>query len=126
MEGMDDEISDIICDLQNAAISSTQSLRRVALEPSDHFFLPSSKEYQGYGDSRSSQEERKEKSPSCSNPRISAHSVLGQILFDACVPKNIEEGWDIKFSGSLNGQPYASARIRSPLNAIKFMRRSRL
>lgn len=120
MEAMHDVILDIICDLQNAAVSSNQSLQRVARGPSDHFFLPS------YGDSWSSQEERKEKSPSCFNPRESAHGVLGQILFDAFVPKNIEEGWDIKFSGSLNGQPYASANRRLPLSAIKFIGRSRL
>ncbi|KAL3538886.1 hypothetical protein ACH5RR_002252 [Cinchona calisaya] len=123
--GSPDEISDLICDLQNAAVNSNQSLRRVAVGPDDHFFLPSSMEHENCRDSLSSLEERKEKSPSCTNPRINAHSVLGQVLFDACVPKNIE-GWDIKFSGSLNGQPFASASRRSPLNAIKFIRRSRL
>ncbi|KAM7482515.1 hypothetical protein LguiB_007098 [Lonicera macranthoides] len=130
MEGMHGELSDLICDLQNAAVDSNQSLRRVALGPNDHFFLPSSAEYQTSNSTDSSgslQDEPKERSTQSSSPppSISAHSVLGQVLFDACVPKNIE-GWDIKFSGSLNGQPFASASKRSPLNAMKRIRRSRL
>lgn len=126
MEGMNDKICELICDLQNAAVDSNQSLRRVALGPNDHFFLPSSAEYQNARESGSLQDEQKERISNLQNaPSINAHTVLGQILFDACVPKNIE-GWDIKFSGTLNGQPLASARKRSPLNALKGIRRSRL
>lgn len=40
MEGVNDEISELICDLQKVAVNSNQSLTRVALGPSDHFFLP--------------------------------------------------------------------------------------
>ncbi|XP_056161026.1 uncharacterized protein LOC115685683 isoform X2 [Syzygium oleosum] len=120
-----DEISELICDLQNAAVNSNQSLRRVATGPSDHFFLPSSVN-DGYAASGSSDNERKESSNLAQNaPGISAHSILGQMLFDICVPKNVE-GWDIKFSGSLNGQPYACARKLSPSRDIKSIRRSRL
>lgn len=123
---MHDQICELICDLQIAAVDSNQSLRRVALGPNDHFFLPSSAEQQNEGNYGSLQEDRKERSPrSSSPPRINGHSVLGQVLFDACVPKNIE-GWDIKFSGSLNGQPLASVRRNSPLSALKSFRRSRL
>lgn len=113
------EISDLICDLQNAAVDSNQSFRRVAVGPNDHFFLPSSSsEYQN------SREYGKDRLAHRSTPCISANSVLGQALFDACVPKNVE-GWDIKFSGSLNGEPLASiSRRRSPFRAIKH--RSRL
>ncbi|CAK9181253.1 unnamed protein product [Ilex paraguariensis] len=126
MEGLHDEMCDLICDLQNAAVDSNQSLRRVAQGPNDHFFLPSSADHQNVRDSGSLQDDRKERSTYSPNlPNISAHSILGEILFDACVPKNIE-GWDIKFSGSLNGHPFASARKHSPLNAIKCIRRSRL
>ncbi|KAK3025600.1 hypothetical protein RJ639_042098 [Escallonia herrerae] len=125
MEGMQDEISDLICDLQDAADNSNLSFRRVAVGPNDHFFLPSSAEYQNGRDS-SLQEEQRERSHNLpSPPSISAHTVLGQILFDACVPKNIE-GWDIKFSGSLNGRPVASACKKSPLNSFKRIGRSRL
>ncbi|KAK3024508.1 hypothetical protein RJ639_043700 [Escallonia herrerae] len=125
MEGMHDEISDLICDLQDAADNSNLSFRRVAVGPNDHFFLPSSAEYQNGRDS-SLQEEQRERSHNLpSPPSISAHTVLGRILFDACVPKNIE-GWDIKFSGSLNGRPIASACKKLPLNSFKCTRRSRL
>ncbi|CAI9764390.1 unnamed protein product [Fraxinus pennsylvanica] len=123
MDDMHDEVSDLICDLQNAAVDSNQSLRRVAVGPNDHFFLPSSA---GYGNSRdfgSVPEEQKERSPNRSNPCMSAHSVLGQVLFDACVPKNVE-GWDIKFAGSRNAKPLASVRRRLPFDAAKH--RSRL
>lgn len=128
MEGMHDEISDLICDLQEAAVNSNQSLRRVAQGPSDHFFLPSSAEYHSNRDSATLQDEQKERSiylPNSSSTSINANSVLGQILFDVCVPKNVE-GWDIKFGGSLNGQPFASARRNSPFHSIKCIRRSKL
>lgn len=125
-EGMHDEISELICDLQKVAVNSNQSLRRVALGPSDHFFLPSSVEDHNGRDSSSLQDEQKERSIYLPNPpSLNAHSVLGQILFDVCVPKNVE-GWDIKFGGSLNGQPFASARRFSPFHGIKCNRRSRL
>ncbi|XP_022868854.1 uncharacterized protein LOC111388396 isoform X1 [Olea europaea var. sylvestris] len=115
MDDMHDEVSDLICDLQNAAVDSNQSLRRVAVGPNDHFFLPSSAGYGNSRDSWSVPEERKERSPNRSNPCMSAHSVLGKVLFDVCVPKNVE-GWDIKFAGSV--------RKRLQFNAIKH--RSRL
>lgn len=125
-EGMHDEISESICDLQKVAVNSNQSLRRVALGPSDHFFLPSSVEDHNGRDSSSLQDEQKERSIYLPNPpSLNAHSVLGQILFDVCVPKNVE-GWDIKFGGSLNGQPFAYARRFSPFHGIKCNRRSRL
>ncbi|KAF5745635.1 hypothetical protein HS088_TW07G01227 [Tripterygium wilfordii] len=125
MEAGQDEISELVHDLQKAAVNSNQSLRRVAVGPGDHFFMPSSSEYHNGGESSSLQDEQKEKPVLPSTPSISAHTVLGQILFDACVPKNVE-GWDIRFSGSLNGQPIASARRRSPFHGIRSNRRSRL
>ncbi|KAB1207102.1 hypothetical protein CJ030_MR7G011423 [Morella rubra] len=126
MECMHDEISELICDLQKAAVNSNESLRRVAVGPSDHFFLPSSAEYHSGRDSTSLQDEQKERSICLPKPSsINAHSVLGQILFDVCVPENVE-GWDIKFGGSVNGQPFASARRHSPFHGIKCIRRSRL
>lgn len=124
MEGTHDEISELICDLQNVAVNSNQSLRRVAVEPSDHFFLPSSTELHSQ-ESGSLQDERNSRSVYLPTPSISAHSVLGEFLFDVCVPKNVE-GWDIRFSGSVNGQPYASARRHSPFNKFICNLRSRL
>ncbi|XP_042007110.1 uncharacterized protein LOC121755790 [Salvia splendens] len=121
---MDDGISDLIYDLQNAAVDSNQSFRRVALRPNDHFFLPSSSGYQNSREFGSTAQEPRDRLPHRSSPPcLSANSVLGQALFDACVPKNVG-GWDIKFSGSLNGEPFASVRRRSPLRNMKH--RSRL
>ncbi|KAK8706621.1 hypothetical protein V6N13_050177 [Hibiscus sabdariffa] len=114
MNGMHDEISELIYGLQKAAVNSNQSFRRVALGPSDHFFLPSSAKYHNSKESGSLEDERSDRLVSLPvQPSINAHGVLGQILFDACVPKNIE-GWDVRFSGSGKGQPFSSARRHSP------------
>lgn len=115
-----DEISLLICDLQNAAVDMKQSFTR----PDDHFFMPSSSKWNSKGGLDSLQTEQKEKrSPTRSSPCLSPNTLLGEILFDACIPKNVE-GWDIKLSGSLNGEPIASVRRRSPFSSIKH--RSRL
>lgn len=125
-DGQQDEISELICDLQNAAVNSTKCLRSIASGPCDKFFPPSSTHVNG----RTSEDGPRETPSSNLNllqnpPAISAHSILGQMLFDVCVPKNVE-GWDIKFSGTLNGQPYASSRKLSPPHTSKCIRRSRL
>ncbi|KAL5714208.1 hypothetical protein ACHQM5_016199 [Ranunculus cassubicifolius] len=126
-EGMaTDEIKESICNLRKAAMCSSQSLLRVAVEPSDHFFLP------GLNESRESKEvgstTDKEGLFHLQNPpAINAHGIIGQILFDVCVPKNIE-GWDIKPSSSLNGRQSFGygGRGNIPFNPIKYIRRSRL
>lgn len=126
MGGACNKISESVCHLRKAAKSSNQSLRRVAVGPSDHFFLPSSLEYHESKDVGSMQAEQKERLIHLQNPpSISAHSVLGKILFDACVPKDIED-WDINPRDSLNGQMLSSSRRHGPFNPIKCMRRSRL
>lgn len=126
LEGMHGEISEPICELRKAAVSSNESLYGLALEPSDQFFLPNSMEYCEGKDIGSIQDKHKEglihlPSP----PSVNAHGVLGQILFDVCVPKNVE-GWDIRPSSSLNGRPFGSTQRHAPFNPIKCMRRSRL
>ncbi|KAJ4966895.1 hypothetical protein NE237_018744 [Protea cynaroides] len=122
-EGTHDALSESIFNLRKAGKSSNQSLRRVALGPSDHFL--SSVEYHEDRDVGSVQDERKEGLIHLQNPpTINAHGVLGQILFDVCVPKNVE-GWDIKSPGAFNGQPFTSRR-HLPFNPIKCIRRSRL
>ncbi|XP_019054704.1 PREDICTED: uncharacterized protein LOC104605936 isoform X2 [Nelumbo nucifera] len=121
-----DDISESICTLRKVAVSSNQSLRRVAIGPSDHFFLPSSVDYQEGRDVGSVPDERREGLVHVQNPpRINAYGVLGQILFDVCVPKNIE-GWDVKPPGPLNGKPFSSVRRHAPFNPIRCIRRSRL
>ncbi|WCJ35399.1 hypothetical protein M5689_016656 [Euphorbia peplus] len=121
------EISESMYDLRKAAAGPNQSFRGVTIQPSDHFYMPTSV---GYYESRddigSLQDEHKEgliHLPT-SPPTINAQGVLGQILFDVCVPKNIED-WDIK-SASLSRQPYNSTRRHAPFNPIKCIRRSRL
>ncbi|GLU09295.1 hypothetical protein SLE2022_261610 [Rubroshorea leprosula] len=124
--GLHDEISEVICDLQKVAVSSNESLTRVAVGPSDHFFVSSSSEYHNHRESGPLQDEHRERSIHLPKPpSINAHGVLGKILFDVCVPKNVE-GWDIRFSGSLKGQRFTSAHRHSPLLGVKSNRRSRL
>ncbi|KAL3840387.1 hypothetical protein ACJIZ3_024978 [Penstemon smallii] len=123
--GTHDEISDPFFNLRKAASAaaakSSQSFKRVALDLNDHFLLPSSVEYHEDRDGGSVQDKPKEQYiPFSSPPKISAHGVLGQFLFDACVPKNVED-WDLKSSSR-----FASVRRHSPFNPIKCIRRSRL
>ncbi|KAK3128701.1 hypothetical protein QOZ80_6BG0465350 [Eleusine coracana subsp. coracana] len=118
------KIAHSVCSLHNAAASSNESLRRVANSPSDHFFLPSSKDHNESRDPDSLIEEQRQhiSHPSYMEPQ----GVLGQILFDVCVPTNIE-GWDIKPTVSPNGRPsLTSGRQLGPFNPIKYFRRSRL
>lgn len=125
LEGTHDEIHPIN-GMRKAAASPTRSFRGTPLVPSDHFFMPSSLEYYDGRDVGSVQDQHKEELIHLHTPpSISAHGVLGQILFDVCVPKNVE-GWDIRSSDSLNGRSYTSTRRHSPFNPIKCIRRSRL
>ncbi|KAJ0085805.1 hypothetical protein Patl1_08988 [Pistacia atlantica] len=126
LEGTHNEMSNPIYNLRKAALSPTQSFPGTSLVPTDHFLMPSSMEYYDGRDVGSVPDERKEGLIHLPNrPSINAHGVLGQILFDVCVPKNVE-GWDIRSSDSLNGRPYASTRRHAPFNPIKCIRRSRL
>lgn len=125
MGGTCDKISESVCNLYEAAVSSNQSLRRVAIDPSDHFFLPSSVGYHEKKDVGCMQDRQKDRLIHLQDqPSMSAHSVLGQVLFDVCVPKNIED-WDIKPAGSLNRHTFGSSHQHS-LNPTKCIRRSRL
>ncbi|KAK2660351.1 hypothetical protein Ddye_006884 [Dipteronia dyeriana] len=125
LDGTHDE-SHPIDGMRKAGASPTQSFRGTPLVPSDHLFMPSSLEYYDGGDVRSVQDQHKEELIHLHTPpSISAHGVLGQILFDVCVPKNVE-GWDIRSPDSLNGRSYTSTRRHSPFNPIKCIRRSRL
>ncbi|KAH7567388.1 hypothetical protein ACOSP7_010750 [Xanthoceras sorbifolium] len=126
VEGAHDEI-DPIDSMGKAAASPTQSFCGTPLVPNDHFFMPSSIEYYEGRDGGSVQDQQHKEGlihlPT--PPSISAQGVLGQILFDVCVPKNVE-GWDIRSSDSLNGRSYTSTRRHAPFNPIKCIRRSRL
>lgn len=120
-EGTQDEVSESLGNL-----SSNQTFqKRVALDLNDHFFVPSPVEYHGDRGVGSVQDEHKERYIPMSNPpSINAHGILGQVLFDACVPKDVEN-WDLKPSSSLR-PPCPSSRRNSPFNPIKCIRRSKL
>lgn len=132
MQSAQDEIFDNepMSSLRKAA-GGSNGFRGVTLASSDHFFTPGSMEYDGGRDVGPMQDERKEgliHLPNPPTPTMNAHGVLGQILFDVCVPKTVED-WDIKSSsGSLNGnrRSLASRRRHAPFNPIKCIRRSRL
>lgn len=118
------KIAHCVCNLHNVAANSNESLRRVANSPSDHFFLPSSKDHNESREPDSLIEEQRRQLSY--PPRMEPQGVLGQIMFDVCVPKNVE-GWDIKPTVSPNGRPtLSSARQLGPFNPIKYLRRSRL
>lgn len=122
-EGAEVKISESVFSLHKAAVSSNQQLQRGAIDLSDPFFMPSPEEYpenKGVGSMQDSQKDRLIHLQD--QPSISAHSVLGQILFDVCVPKNVED-WDIKPAGSLNRHTFGSSSRHSPFKCI---RRSRL
>ncbi|CAN6682122.1 unnamed protein product [Malus baccata var. baccata] len=101
MQATQDEIVDNepMSSLTKAA-GGSNGFRGVTLASSDHFFTPGSMEYEGGRDIGSMQDERKEgiiHLPNTPTPSMNAHGVLGQILFDVCVPKTVED-WDIKSS----------------------------
>ncbi|XP_071721885.1 uncharacterized protein [Rutidosis leptorrhynchoides] len=132
LDGTHDEISEPLNDLRQAASSPTHSFQGTPLMATDHFLVPTSMEYyQGRDHVGSIRDEQHKEgfirlpSPSQS---ISAHGVLGQILFDVCLPKTIDD-WDIKLSmsNSSHRRPYASSSRRNgSFNPIKCIRRSRL
>ncbi|GAB4839373.1 hypothetical protein Ancab_028898 [Ancistrocladus abbreviatus] len=110
--------------LRKEAASSNDSFRKFSSELEDHFFAPSSVECDK--DRASVQGEHKEGLMHVpSPPNINAHGVLGQILFDVCVPKNVE-GWDMMPSSSSSGFLLPPTRRHVHFNPIKCIRRSRL
>lgn len=114
-------ILESICSLREATITSNESLRRAVIEPNDHFALPSPNDnFETKNGSSSSND--KSFTPLSINPQ----GVLSQILFDVCVPENVE-GWDIKPSTSLKGkQCFGFGHHSDPMNPRRFIRRSRL
>ncbi|KAM0925781.1 hypothetical protein ACQ4PT_004022 [Festuca glaucescens] len=107
--------------LHKTATSSSDRIRRVPADPADHFFLPSSMEYQESGSEAPKPELFNMPSVESMNP----DGVLGKMLYDVCVPKDVE-GWDFK-PASIDGRHmHFTARRNGNLNPIKCIRRSRL
>ena len=126
----DGSSSEPLDQLREAVASSNQyqSLHRVTLDLNDHFVVPAgSVEYHEGRDVGSVHDARNERLIPRSAPQvINAHGILGQILFDVCVPKNVED-WDLRSGVAAN---YAfgsgSGRRHSHFNPMKCIRRSRL
>jgi len=98
---------------------TSTSFQGFALAPSD-----SSTEYYVGKDIGTIADERKGGYIHLPNPpSINAHGFLSQILFDVCVPKNVED-WDIRSNSKNALSP--GTRKHVPFNPIKCMRRSRL
>jgi farnesol dehydrogenase len=122
IEGTRDEITNRFSELRKAATTST-SFQGFAVAPSEN--SPSSMEYYDGKDVGSVTDERKGSFIHLpSRPSINANGVLGQILFDVCVPKTVED-WDIR-SNSKNAGLLSGTRRHAPFNPIKCIRRSRL
>ncbi|XP_028802942.1 uncharacterized protein LOC114758088 [Neltuma alba] len=115
-KGTGDEISYPISNFRKAAMTST-SFQGFAVA-SDDLLSGSMNYYEGKGVGSVSDERKESLIHLPSRPGINAYGVLGQALFDICVPKNVED-WDIK-SNSRNTRRHGS------FNPIKCIRRSRL
>lgn len=127
-EGSHDEISEPLGDLRKTAATSNDIFKRFSVETAGPSVVPSSFEYHEGKAVGSIQDEPKTGLIHLPTPpRINANGVLGQILFDVCVPQNIEE-WDVgQSSTSIIRSPFPSTRRHGMhFNPIKCIRRSRL
>jgi farnesol dehydrogenase len=123
IEGTRDEITNRFSELRKAATTTT-SFQGFAVAPSENL-SPSSMEYYDGKNVGSVTDERKGSFIHLpSRPSINANGVLGQILFDVCVPKTVED-WDVR-SNSKNTGLLSGTRRHAPFNPIKCIRRSRL
>lgn len=128
LEGSYDEISEPLGDLRKAAASSNDIFKRFSIGMAGPSLVPSSFDYHEGKAVGSIQDEPKAGLIHLPNPpRINANGVLGQVLFDVCIPQNIEE-WDVGHSSSsIIRSPFPSTRRHGMhFNPIKCIRRSRL
>lgn len=113
-------ISESLSNLRRAAMDSTTSFQNITLGSNNQLHLPNSMEYYIGGGGSSIHDSQKESLIQLPiTPTINAHGILGQILFDVCIPKDIE-GWDMRHTSSL------SSRRQTHFNPIKCIRRSKL
>ncbi|ESQ44576.1 hypothetical protein EUTSA_v10003219mg [Eutrema salsugineum] len=116
----DDEISEPVQSLGKSTSGLNRSFNGTPLVTTDHFFVPSTVGYY-VGNGGSVQDEHKQdlirlSSSQNDDEAVKPNGVLGQILFDVYIPKNVED-WDIKLSetGRFKQKP-----------GKRFIRRSRL
>ncbi|XP_010547842.1 PREDICTED: uncharacterized protein LOC104819463 [Tarenaya hassleriana] len=117
--------SEPIQSLRKATSGLHSSFNGTPLITTDHFIVPSSVGYYvgQDGGGSSVHDVHKEgliRFPSPRTDILNPHGVLGRILFDVDIPKNVEE-WDLKSSDS--GHP---RRRPATFNPMRCMRRSRL
>ncbi|KAL8172091.1 hypothetical protein V2J09_023895 [Rumex salicifolius] len=131
----DDYRADVTQLLQKASavyaqrvVTPTEVFSRASTQLEDHITMPSlSQSHEDSPMDSSTRDESKEnvKHLPTNLPTINPHGVLGKILFDMCVPKNVED-WDIRPSSSFCTPPmFPSSTRHSPFNPIKRIRRSR-
>lgn len=125
--GKKDGISSSMLSAREAAARSSQSSGGLPFKTSNPCFSSSSTEYWEGTHVGSLRDEGEEALIHLGTPpHVSAHGVLGQVLFDACVPKNVE-GWELtRPQGYLIGSPFTNAPKHKPFNPIKRIWRSRL
>lgn len=135
LDGKRDKVPESLGHLGDAALSSSQTFQqRAALELNDHFFVPNYSQYHGDEVVGSAPDEYRDfYIPLTKPPVINVHGILGQALFDLCVPEDVDD-WDIKPPSFLKHSPFdpftahaiqSSDRI-SPFDPIKCIRRSKL
>nr|XP_043638665.1 uncharacterized protein LOC122609787 [Erigeron canadensis] len=92
--------------------------KKMALDRKDHLIMSGSMEYDQVREVGSVQDEFKESviRPSALST-MKAYGILGQILFDVCVPKNVED-WDLR--------PLDSNQKNSHFDAVKCIHISKL
>ncbi|XP_076939928.1 uncharacterized protein LOC143608909 [Bidens hawaiensis] len=128
VSGSHNQTSEPLNHLREAVSNSNQyqSCHRITLDLNDHFVVPGSVEYHEGQDVGSVHDASKERFiPRSTLPKVNAHGILGQILFDVCVPKNVED-WELRSSSSSSSCTHASGRRHSHFNPMKCIRRSRL
>ncbi|CAE6221197.1 unnamed protein product [Arabidopsis arenosa] len=116
----DDEITGPIQSLGQSTSGVNRSFNGTPLVTTDHFFVPTTVGYYVGRDGGYVQDEHKQDLIRLSNTQtddsVKPNGVLGQILFDVYIPKNVED-WDIKLSETGRSR-------RRP--GKRFIRRSRL
>ncbi|EOA13788.1 hypothetical protein CARUB_v10026883mg [Capsella rubella] len=114
------EITEPIQSLGQSTSGLNRSFNGTPLVTTDHFFVPSTVGYYVGNGGGSVHDEQKQDMIRLSNTQtddtVKPSGVLGQILFDVYIPKNVED-WDLKLSETRRPR-------RNP--GMRFIRRSRL
>ncbi|KAL6527410.1 hypothetical protein OROGR_016500 [Orobanche gracilis] len=119
-EGPHDGVSSPSPPLVKIAARSNQSFSRNVVDLNDRFLMHTSLDYHEDRYFGSVHDEHIERYMSLSGPsEVGANGVLGQFLFDVCVPKNVED-WDLTRS------PASLRKSTFHFNPMKCIRRSRL